>query len=363
MSENREYVSRSDELGNIHISGEVLASIAAAAALEVEGVSGLSANLGSDIAELLSNKKNLTKGVHIQVEDEQVTVELAVLMSYGHTIPEVGRAVQDAVKSSVESMTGLTVAAVNVGVGLAKEGKKVLLIDADPQGDLTTYLGYFDGDNLEVTLADLMQKVIRDEPMTAGVGILHQKEGVDLVPSNLDLSAMEVSLVNAMSRERILHIYLDKVRENYDYVIIDCMPSLGMLTINALTAADKVIIPVQAQYLPAKGMTQLLKTISRVQRNTNPALRISGILLTLVDGRTNLAKEVRNVIKSTYSSKIKLFQTEIPVAVSTAESPSQGESIFEYDAKSPVCKAYEKLAKEVSHGEKERTRNESCLAR
>ena len=116
MSENREYVSRSDELGNIHISGEVLASIAAAA-LEVEGVSGLSANLGSDIAELLSNKKNLTKGVHIQVEDEQVTVELAVLMSYGHTIPEVGRAVQDAVKSSVESMTGLTVAAVNVGVG------------------------------------------------------------------------------------------------------------------------------------------------------------------------------------------------------------------------------------------------------
>ena len=258
---------------------------------------------------------------------------------------------------------GKTTTAVNLGVGLAKDGKKVLLIDADPQGDLTTYLGYFDGDNLEVTLADLMQKVIRDEPMTAGAGILHQREGVDLVPSNLDLSAMEVSLVNAMSRERILHIYLDKVKENYDYVIIDCMPSLGMLTINALTAADKVIIPVQAQYLPAKGMTQLLKTISRVQRNTNPALRISGILLTLVDGRTNLAKEVRNVIKSTYSSKIKLFQTEIPVAVSTAESPSRGESIFEYDVKSPVCKAYEKLAKEVSHGEKERTRNESCLAR
>ena len=116
MSENREYVSRSDELGNIHISGEVLASIAAAAALEVEGVSGLSANLGSDIAELLSNKKNLTKGVHIQVEDEQVTVELAVLMSYGHTIPEIGRAIQDGVKSAIESMTGLEVSAVNVSV-------------------------------------------------------------------------------------------------------------------------------------------------------------------------------------------------------------------------------------------------------
>lgn len=255
---------------------------------------------------------------------------------------------------------GKTTTAVNLGVGMARQGKKVLLLDADPQGDLTTYLGYFDGDSIEVTLADLMQKVIRDDPIAVGEGILHQKEDVDLVPSNLDLSAMEISLVNAMSRERILHIYLDKVKVNYDYVIIDCMPSLGMLTINALTAADKVIIPVQAQYLPAKGMTQLLKTISRVQRNTNPKLQISGILLTLVDGRTNLARKVREVIKSTYGSRIKMFQTEIPVAVSTAESPAQGESIFEYDAKSPVCKAYAGLAKEVSHGEKERNRNESC---
>ena len=259
---------------------------------------------------------------------------------------------------------GKTTTAVNLGVGLVNEGNKVLLIDADPQGDLTTYLGYFDGESLDVTLADVMRKIMQDETIESNDGILHQKEGVDLVPSNLDLSAMEVNLVNAMSRERILSLYIDKIKENYDYVIIDCKPSLGMITINALTAADKVIIPVQAHFLPAKGMTQLLKTIGRVQRNTNPNLRISGILLTLVDSRTNLAKEIKKTIQSSYGSKINMFKTEIPVAVSTAESPSQGESIFEYDPKSTVSEAYRKFAKEVlKNGEKEKFRDSTGLDR
>ena len=227
--------------------------------------------------------------------------------------------------------TGKTTTTVNLGIGLARLGKKVLLIDADPQGDLTTCLGWQDQDSLQTTLATVMGKIIRDEPFTADEGILHHSEGVDLMPANIELSDLEATLVNAMSREITLRTYVNEAKKNYDVVLIDCMPSLGMITINALAAADSVIIPVQAHYLPAKGMTQLMKTINKVKRQINPALKVDGVLLTLVDGRTNLAKQTAETLRQSYGSVLKIYCSEIPVAIKAAEISAAGRSIYAYD--------------------------------
>ena len=166
--------------------------------------------------------------------------------------------------------TAKTTTTLNLGIGLAHQGRKVLLVDADPQGDLTTALGWTDSDSLPITLETQMKKILQDELFVYNEGILHHEEGVDIIPTNLELSGMEISLVNAMSREQTLKLYLSDLKKDYDYILIDCMPSLGMLTINALAAADSVIVPVQAHYLPLKGMTQLMKTIGKVQRQLNP---------------------------------------------------------------------------------------------
>lgn len=242
---------------------------------------------------------------------------------------------------------GKTTTTVNLGIGLAMQGKRVLLIDADPQGDLTTSLGWQDSDNLNITLASKLIDVIKESNNNPLSGILHHIEGVDLLPSNLELSAMEFNLVNAMSRETTLKTYLNEVKSNYDYVLIDCMPSLGMITLNALSAADSVIIPVQAQFLPAKGMTQLLQTVSRVKKYINPKLTIEGILLTIVDNRTNLAKSTQETLRVNFGNRIKIYKTQIPSGIKAAETSSKGKSIYAYEPNSSVSKAYTEFTKEV----------------
>ena len=258
---------------------------------------------------------------------------------------------------------GKTTTALNLGVGMAAQGKRVLLVDADPQADLTACLGWRDADALQVTLATKLSEVIRDSVRDPTDGILTHKEGVDLLPSNLELASMEMSLVTAMCRETALRSYLDTVRDNYDFIIIDCMPSLGMITLNALTAADGVIIPVQAQYLPAKGMTQLLQTVSKVKKHLNPALCVDGILLTLVDGRTNLAKSTSEALRKNYGGAIRIFETSIPVAVKAAEVSSKGLSIYEYAPSSSAAKAYAEFTKEVTEIGRTKERLHSADAR
>ena len=242
---------------------------------------------------------------------------------------------------------GKTTTTANLGIGLAKNGKRVLLIDADAQGSLTASMGYTEPDKMDYTLATIFARAISDEEIDPVEGLLHHQEGIDLMPGNIELSGAEVSLVNVMSRESMLKVYIDRVKANYDYILIDCMPSLGMITINVFAASDSILIPVQAAYLPVKGLEQLVKTIQKVKRQINAGLQIEGILMTMVDERTNYSKEIMTLLKEGYGKGVRIFSNGIPLSVRAAEISAIGESIYKHDPKGRVAKAYESLTGEV----------------
>ena len=293
--------------------------------------------------------------------------------------------------------TGKTTTCENLGIGLAMAGKKVLLVDAYPQGSLTIVasllwlvvctacrfifarhadiaisMGWQQPDELPTTLSTLMAKAMNDQSIPPGEGVLHHAEGVNLIPANIELAGLEVSLVNTINREKMLKQVLDGAKREYDFILLDCTPSLGMLTvvapllwlavrtmcefiiiscgdtaINALAAADTTLIPVQAQYLSAKGLEQLLQTVQKVRRQINPKLKIEGILLTMTDSRTNYGQQIDNLIRGAYGSKIKMFDQTIPRSVRAAEISAVGKSIFQHDPKGKVAEAYQSLTKEV----------------
>lgn len=248
---------------------------------------------------------------------------------------------------------GKTTTAVNLGVGLARKGFRVLLVDADPQGSLSISLGVNRPDELPISLANIMQSYINDEDLPE-FDVIHHPEGIDLIPSNIELSGMEASLFNVMNREYVLKNCLAEFKKAYDYILLDCMPSLGLMTINALVAADSVIIPSQPSFLSTKGLNLLLHSIAKVKRQINPQLRIDGILLTMVDDRTNHARNIKSSLRESIGGKICVFGTEIPHSVKASECSLKGISIFRHDKNGKVAFAYEALTKEVLEHERER---------
>lgn len=250
---------------------------------------------------------------------------------------------------------GKTTTCANLGVGLAMQGKKVLLIDFDPQASLTISMGYAQPADLPFTISDLMAKVITSKPINPQEGILHHAEGVDLIPSSIELAAIENSLVNVMNRETVLRRALRDVKKPYDFVLIDCSPSLGQLTINSLAAADNVLIPMLSHYLSAMGVGELIDSIRKVKLNEiNANLGIEGIVLTMVDNRANYEKTISALVHEEYGSKLKVFDTSIPRSVRAAEISAEGKSIFAHDPKGKVTQAYADLTKEVLKIERQR---------
>ena len=241
-----------------------------------------------------------------------------------------------------------------IGAGLAQDGNKVLLLDVDPQGDLTKMLGQRKPHELPLTLSDAMNDVVAGRDNTEHPEIKHHDEGFDFIPANRTLSAVEIGLVNTMSRETVLRRYLDSVKRDYDYVLLDCRPSLGMLVINALSASDYVLIPVQADYLAAEDMAELIGTVQSIKRQINPKLKIGGVFLTMVN-ETNFRKEIVQSVKENYGKRLPVLNAVIPATVRLAEVSTANRSIFRHDPKGRAADSYRELVKEVmDFGEKQR---------
>lgn len=265
--------------------------------------------------------------------------------------------------SNQKGGVGKTTVCLNLGVGLARQGKKVLLIDFDVQANLTQSMGYQTPDDIPITVSDIMRKMIEDEVFDPLEGVIEHAEGVHLIPSNIQLSGIEASLANTMNRERILNNYIDQIRPHFDTILIDCMPSLGMLTLNALTAADKVIIPIQAHFLSVKGLELLLRTVGRVRKQLNPQLSVEGILINMLDRRATFTKDIIALIREHFGSNMKVFNTEIPLSVRAVEATAEGKSIFQHDPNGKVADAFFRLTKEVNQDERQRPENKNFQLR
>lgn len=235
---------------------------------------------------------------------------------------------------------GKSTTAVNLSAGLANKSNKILLIDIDPQGNASSGLG-IEKSEVNYTIYDLLI-----ESEAAVKAILHsENKNLDIIPATIELAGAEIELVSIISRESRLKKALEPITQNYDYLIIDCPPSLGLLTLNALTAADSVLVPIQCEYYALEGLGQLMNTIDLVRKNLNPNLRIEGVLMTMYDARTNLSEQVINEVKDYFSEVV--FETVIPRNVRLSEAPSFGKSILDYSSNSKGAAAYRKLAEEV----------------
>lgn len=240
-----------------------------------------------------------------------------------------------------------TTSTVNLAIGLAKKGKKVLVVDLDPQSSLTISLGYHEPDELSPTISEKLYHIIEDQDFDPLSGILHHHEGIDLMPANITLAEMEMSIFHATSREYLLKTYFEMISDHYDVVVLDCSPSLGQVTLNALTCANRIIIPIQAHFLSLKGMEQLFHTIQKTRKRLNRSLEISGILVTMANLQTNFSKEILSVMKEVYGEEVRIFAEPIPSSIRVVEASAEGCSIFLHDPKGKATLAYEALVQEV----------------